>query len=114
MRNYIGNTGAFQIRVPKALAAAVTVSFQTADADPANDCLPGATWTPLNEGGLCDAVTPMTYVADPLDAGYDPVAGVVCFKPIQCRAAFVRAVLSAASAGLTVDVVGPAQRQAEA
>ena len=59
---------------------------------------------------MCEPSAAMSVVLDPADPKYSASKGMVVRKPIQCRSAFVRAILSGATAGVTVDVVGAARR----
>lgn len=112
MTNFVQDRGSAVIVAPPGLTAPVTVTFETADADPANACLPAATWTAMNQGGLCDAATPLSVTINPADAAYSATFGQICRIPLQCRSAFVRAKLSVATAGLSVMIVGKAARLA--
>lgn len=112
LRN-IGVGGSFYVVAPPALGAAVTVSFETADADATNDCnADAATATAMTAGGMCDTPTALQIVLDPASTAYDSAKGQSCLVRLQCRGPFVRAKLSAATAGVTVDVIGPASRLA--
>lgn len=114
MSSFVQDRGSFVVIAPAGLVAAVTVSFKTADADPAqNYCAPLLTTAaPLMQGGMCDPIVGFTIVIDPTDplGGYSATKGQICRVPIQCRGAFVQAILSAATPGLSVLVVGKASR----
>lgn len=111
MRNFADQRGSFIITVPPTLASAVTVTFETTTPDPASDGSPLASgWAALNQGGLCEDVAAMSVVIDPNDADFSATYGKIVRLPIQCRSAFIRAKLGAASALVTVDIVGKAAR----
>lgn len=114
MRNFVGYRGSWKVTLPKALAAPVTITFETAPFDPANDANPLPPYVALNTGGLCEAVTPFTLTIDPLTyPGYSATKGMAIIIPIQCRDTFVRASIGAAVPGVMVEVVGKAARQTE-
>src|SRR5690606_10570049 len=77
--------GSFLVVAPPGLVAPVTVTFETADPDPAqSNCVALPPWSAMNEGGMCDAVTPLSVTIDPTDpaSGYDLVKGQVCRIPM--------------------------------
>lgn len=112
LANFMENVGSVIVAAPPTLAAAVTVKLQAADGDPAqNYCAPLNAWADMDGTGICDpAASPLQIVMDPASAAFSPTYGLVCRIPIQCRKKFIRASLSAASAGLMVWVVGKARR----
>jgi hypothetical protein len=112
LANFMENVGSIIVAAPPTLAAAVTVTLQAADGDPAqNYCTPLNAWANMDGTGICDpAVTPLQIVMDPASPLFSNVYGMVCRIPIQCRKKFLRASLSAASAGLMVWAVGKARR----
>lgn len=111
LRNITGNVGSFFINTPPGLAAAYTVTFETAEADSANECnADAATATAMQQGYPSAA---LTTTISPTDANYSATLGGVCRVVLNCRGNFVRAKLSAATAGVTVDIIGKAARLAQ-
>lgn len=111
LSNIVQHRGSFLIVAPPSLGAAVTVTFETANGDPAtNYCTPINSWSALNGGGLCDDPAALSVVIDPADPAYSATLGLIARLPIQCRSQFVRAKISAATAGLSVLVIGKASR----
>lgn len=105
--------GSIVVVAPPGLAAPVTVTFETADPDPAqNYCAALAPWSPMNQGGMCDPVTSLSITIDPTDPtkGYDAVKGQICRVPMQCRSQFMRPILDTATPGLSVLVIGKPSR----
>lgn len=110
---FADHRGSFLVIAPPGLAAPVTVTFETADPDPAqNYCAALAPWSPMEQGGMCEDKTPLSITIDPTDPtkGYDAVKGQICRVPMQCRSQFVRAIASAATPGLVVLVIGKPSR----
>lgn len=111
MTKFVANVGSAVIFVPPTLAAARTITFETAPPSAADPCLPDdLLWAEMSMAGICDSPTPLAVVVDPTDADFSATLGKACRIPLQCRNRFVRAKLSVATVGLTVAIVGRAAR----
>jgi hypothetical protein len=110
-RLFAQNRGSALINVPGNLAGPVTITFNTADILATNDCAPDpATVVAMQAGGLCDPIVPLSITVAPTDPDYVVGVGKVVRLTLECRKAFVQAVASAATPGLSVMFIGAASR----
>lgn len=111
MSKFVDNVGSALIIVPPGLAAARTITFETAPAQAADPCAPDAAlWAAMSGAGICDSPAALSVVVAPTDPDYSNTLGKVCRIPLQCRNQFVRALLSVATVGLSVIIIGRARR----
>lgn len=75
-----------------AAAAPVTLNFETAPSDAADETIPdAAAWTPISQELVCDAAgSPVSLTLDPTDPNFNALEGLHAWVRIDCRNRFLR------------------------